>query len=66
MAAKGLDAIAAGPDRFHYCGQEIYLHCPNGFGGTNLSITTFEKLLAVGATTRNWNTVNKLWEMSQG
>ncbi len=66
MAAKGLDAIAAGPDRFHYCGQEIYLHCPNGFGGTKLSITTFEKLLAVGATTRNWNTVNKLWEMSQG
>jgi uncharacterized protein (DUF1697 family) len=65
-AVKGLDAIAAGPDRFHCCGQEIYLYCPNGFGGTKLSITTFEKLLAVGATTRNWNTVNKLWEMARG
>jgi uncharacterized protein (DUF1697 family) len=65
-AVKGLDAIAAGPDRFHCCGQEIYLHCPNGFAGTKLSINVFEKLLMVGATTRNWNTVNKLWEMARG
>ena len=64
-AIKGLDAIAAGPDRFHYRGREIYLHCPNGFGGTKLSINAFEKVLAVGATTRNWNTVNKLYEMAR-
>ena len=64
-AIKGLDAIAAGPDRFHCNGQEIYLHCPNGFGGTKLSINAFEKVLAVGATTRNWNTVNKLYEMAR-
>jgi uncharacterized protein (DUF1697 family) len=63
---KRLDAIAAGPDRFHCRGQEIYLHCPNGFGGTKLSIAAFEKVLSVGATTRNWNTVNKLYEMTQG
>jgi len=62
-AIKGLDGIAAGPDRFHCRGQEIYLHCPNGFGGTKLSINVFERMLAVGATTRNWNTVNKLYEM---
>ncbi len=65
-ALKGLDAIAAGADRFHYHGQEIYLHCPNGFAGTKLSINAFEKALAVGATTRNWNTVNKLYEMARG
>jgi uncharacterized protein (DUF1697 family) len=64
-AIKGLDAIAAGPDRFHCHGQEIYLHCPNGFGGTKLSINAFEKVLAVGATTRNWNTLNKLYEMAR-
>jgi uncharacterized protein (DUF1697 family) len=64
-AMKGLDAIAAGPDRFHCRGQEIYLHCPNGFGGTKLSINAFEKVLAVGATTRNWNTVNKVHEMAR-
>jgi uncharacterized protein (DUF1697 family) len=64
-AMKGLDAIAAGPDRFHCRGQEIYLHCPNGFGGTKLSINALEGVLAVGATTRNWNTVNKLYEMAR-
>jgi uncharacterized protein (DUF1697 family) len=64
-AVKGLDAIAAGPDQFRCCGQEIYLYCPNGFGGTKLTITTFEKVLAVGATTRNWNTVNKLYEIAR-
>jgi uncharacterized protein (DUF1697 family) len=64
-AVKGLDSIAAGSDRFQCCGQEIYLYCPNGFGGTKLSINAFEKVLSVGATTRNWNTVNKLYEMAR-
>ena len=64
-ALKGLDTIAAGPDRFHCCGQEIYLYCPNGFGVSKLSINVFEKVLSVGATTRNWNTVNRLWEMAK-
>lgn len=64
-AVAGLNAIAAGADRFHRRGREIYLYCPNGFGGTKLSINAFEKVLAVGATTRNWNTVNKLHEMTR-
>jgi uncharacterized protein (DUF1697 family) len=64
-AAKGLDAISAGADQFRCCGQEIYLYCPNGFAGTKLSINAFEKVLSVGATTRNWNTVNKLYEMAR-
>ena len=64
-AVKGLDTIAAGPDRFHCCGREIFLYCPNGFAGTKLSINVFEKVLSVGATTRNWNTVNRLYEMAK-
>ena len=64
-AVRGLDAIQSGPDRFQCRGQDIYLYCPNGFGGTKLSINAFEKVLAVGATTRNWNTVNKLHEMTR-
>ena len=62
-AWKGLDAITGGPDQFRCSDQEIYLHCPNGFAGTKLSIAAFEKVLSVGATTRNWNTVNKLYQM---
>jgi uncharacterized protein (DUF1697 family) len=65
-AMNGLDAIAAGADQFRCRGKEIYLYCPNGFAGTKLSITTFEKVLGVRATTRNWNTVNKLQEMARG
>lgn len=65
-AVKGLDAIAAGADKFRCRGAEIYLYCPNGLGRTKLSIQAFEKVLSVGATTRNWNTVNQLHQMTAG
>lgn len=59
-----LDRLAVGADRFRCAGTEIYLHCPNGYGGTKLSNNALEKALAMPATTRNWNTVRKLCEMS--
>jgi uncharacterized protein (DUF1697 family) len=64
-AMKMLDVIAVGLDRFRCSGENIYLHCPNGYGETKLSNNAFEKVLSVRATTRNWNTVNKLHEMMQ-
>ena len=63
-AAK-LAAIKAGADRFIVSGKEVYLHCPNGYGASKLSNGAIEKALAVRATTRNWNTVNKLYEMGR-
>jgi len=63
-AWEKLSAIRAGDDRFHACGSEIFLHCPNGYGNTKLSNQTIERALAVPATTRNWKTVNKLLEMA--
>lgn len=65
-AVKGLDAIVADADWFCCGGREIFLYCPNGIGGTKLSINAFEKILSVRATTRNWNTVNRLSEMARG
>jgi len=62
-ALAGLDALNAGADRFRCAGREIYLHCPNGYGETKLSNNAIERVLAVRATTRNWNTANKLHEM---
>jgi len=59
-----LAAIKAAPDQLRVVGTEIYLHCPNGYGGTKLSNNAIERALALTATTRNWNTVNKLHEMS--
>jgi len=64
--AERLRAIAAadwGRDRFHHGAKDLYLYCPDGFGRSKLA-TTFERMLGVGATVRNWNTVSKLLEMA--
>jgi uncharacterized protein (DUF1697 family) len=51
-------------DKFAIGEQEIFLFCPGGYGKTKLSNTFFEKKLGVIATTRNWKTVNRLYEMA--
>lgn len=63
-AFKGLEALIVSPERFRYSGREIYLYCPNGYGQSKLTNNTLERILSVKATTRNWNTVNKVCEMS--
>jgi len=60
-------AIAEGNydnDRFVLDGKVVYLHCPVDYGHTKLNNTFFEKKLKVGATTRNWRTVNELSRMA--
>src|SRR6266446_3789495 len=59
-----LEKLTAKPDQFRYSDREVYLYCPDGYGRTKLSNNALEKVLGVTATTRNWNTVNKLYEMS--
>jgi uncharacterized protein (DUF1697 family) len=61
---RTLDPKRAEPDEFRVIGQEIYLHCPNGYGKSKLTNAYFEKQLGVGATTRNWKTVTKLAELT--
>jgi uncharacterized protein (DUF1697 family) len=51
-------------DEFRILGKEIYLFCPGGYGETVLSNSFFEKKLKMRATTRNWRTTNKLYELS--
>ena len=51
-------------DQFVSGEQEIFLYCPGGYGKTKLSNTFFEKKLDVIATTRNWKTVNALYQMA--
>ncbi|SMO79924.1 DUF1697 domain-containing protein [Solitalea koreensis] len=53
------------PDRFIISGKTVYLSCPEGYGNTKLNNTFFENKLKVTATTRNWKTVNKLYEIAQ-
>jgi uncharacterized protein (DUF1697 family) len=63
-AVKNLARFSGEPDRFYIGRQEIYLYCPGGYGRTKLSNTALEKALSVRATTRNWKTVNTLFEMA--
>jgi uncharacterized protein (DUF1697 family) len=51
-------------DQFALGEQEIFLFCPGGYGKTKLSNTFFEKKLDVVATTRNWKSVNALYDMA--
>ena len=51
------------PDEFILQDNVIYLFCPAGYGNTKLHNNFFENKLKVMATTRNWNTVNKLVEL---
>jgi uncharacterized protein (DUF1697 family) len=62
---RTLDAVPAAPDQFRCSGRAVYLHCPNGYHASKLTNNVLEKLLKVGTTTRNWKTVNKLWEMAR-
>jgi uncharacterized protein (DUF1697 family) len=61
---RELDQRRGEPDEFRVVGQEIYLHCPNGYGRTKLNNAYFEQHLGVAATTRNWKTVTKLAELA--
>ena len=52
-------------EEFRIIGKEIYLFYPDGYGRSKLTNNIFESKLGVKATTRNCNTVNKLFEMSK-
>jgi uncharacterized protein (DUF1697 family) len=64
-ALEQLQPLAVKPEQLRIVGREVYLYCPNGYGRTKLSNTAIETKLSVGATTRNWNTVNTLLTMTQ-
>ena len=63
---KKLSDIENDIDTFNAVGNEIYLHCPNGYGRTKFTNNYFEKKLSVPATTRNWKSVISLFEIAGG
>jgi uncharacterized protein (DUF1697 family) len=52
-------SLAQGGEQFAVIGQVAYLHTPNGFGRCHMA-ERFTRLIGVGNTARNWNTVLKL------
>ncbi|MEU2059992.1 DUF1697 domain-containing protein [Streptomyces sp. NPDC013455] len=49
---------------FTLAGDEIHLHVPDGYGRTKLDNAFIERRLGIPATTRNWRTVNALYELA--
>lgn len=66
QAIAKLDANRSPGDAFRVVEREIYLHLPNGAAGSKLTNAYFDSALATTGTARNWATVRKLSEMSQG
>lgn len=54
------------PDAFSIGEKVVYVHCPGGYGKTKLNNSYFERALKLRATTRNWNTTTKLYELARG
>ncbi len=52
------------PEKLVVKGKEVYLYCPDGYGKSRLSNTFLENKLGVEATTRNWKSVHKIYELS--
>ncbi len=64
-ALKKLEAFTTAPDRSRCLGKEIYLYLPNGAGESKLMKAPLDRALSVVTTTRNWKTVNALYQMCQ-
>lgn len=64
----GLDAAAYLPDEFRLGDRAVYLYAPDGVGRSKLAVVLGRPALFPGsvATSRNWNTVVKLVELTHG
>jgi len=58
-----LDINSSNDDSYTISGKTIYLHTPDGYQKTKFSNTQFEKKLNTQATTRNWRTTTKLFDL---
>jgi len=63
-ALKKLQELTLAPDRTRSSGNELYFYFPNGVSGSSLWKHPLDRITGVPGTMRNWNTVNKLYEMA--
>lgn len=53
------------PDKFEIKERDVFIYCEGKYHQSKLTNNFFEKKLKVKATTRNWKTVLKLYELSK-
>jgi len=58
-----MEALRATSEHFQIIGRVFYLHAPDGIGRSKLAARA-EKLLGVGMTMRNLQTVQRLAELA--
>lgn len=59
-----MEALRAESERYALIDRVFYLHAPDGIGRSKLAARA-EKLLGVGMTMRNWQTVQRLAELAR-
>lgn len=62
-ALKNFEALIAPPDEARCVGKDIYFYLPNGSSQSSWGKTPWERALSVVTTTRNWKTVNSVYQM---
>ncbi|WP_375579798.1 DUF1697 domain-containing protein [Marivirga tractuosa] len=60
-----VESLDFAPDQFKIIGKNAFIYCEDSYHKSKLTNDFFEKKLKVKATTRNWKTVLKLWELSK-
>lgn len=60
-----LDPQRSPGDETALVGADLFLHLPNGVGKSKLTNAYLDRALGVTATVRNWNTVEKLVDLSR-
>lgn len=64
VALAKLQAAQSEVDEYHVKGLTVYLLIRKNYGDSKFSNNFIEKKLGVAATTRNWETVNKLIQLA--
>jgi len=60
-----LEATDYGTDEFRIVKNRVYLYFPNGYGRIKLTNNVFERKLKLDATTRNWRSINKIYDLAK-
>ncbi|MEQ8337240.1 MAG: DUF1697 domain-containing protein [Cyclobacteriaceae bacterium] len=64
MLVQKIDPDQYAPEVMIIKGDLVYFYSPDGYGKAKMNNNFFEQKLKVKATTRNWNSVNKLYELA--
>lgn len=64
QAVAALNGAIKGREAVKGTGREVFIHYPDGAGRSKLTNAVIERHLGARGTARNWNTVNKLAEMT--